>query len=344
MKQMLIKNSKGCGQRQLFRPVWCALMLFFVFGQQAHAAEPSFQKASFIPQWVPQAQFAGYYVAKEKGFYRDRGIDLTIIDGGPTAPADQMLIDGAADFATLWLSTAIAMRDQGIPIVNIAQMMQRSALMLVAFKSSHISSPVDMAGKKIGMWGPIFQVQPKALFAKYGIEVEPVRQSYSVNLFLRGGVDVAPAMWYNEYHTIINAGINEDELNTFFFYDHGLNFPEDGIYVLEETYDKNPALCGEFVAASVRGWEYAFAHPEEALDIIMAQLKKVYVPATRVHQRWMLNRMRDLMIPKDQPQQPMGHLDDADYQRVGTALLKYQMISELPAFSEFHEEVIVHEK
>ena len=315
----------------------------FIFALPAHAGEETLQKAIFLPQWVPQAQFAGYYTAEAKGFYKDQGIDLTITDGGPTSPADQMLKDGEADFATLWLSTAIAMRSQGARVVNIAQMVQRSALMLVAFKSSQIVSPKRMAGKKVGMWGPIFQIQPKALFAKYGIEVELVRQSYSVNLFLRGGVDVAPAMWYNEYHTILNSGVNEDELNTFFFYDHGLNFPEDGIYVLEETYEQNPDICRDFVAASIRGWEYAFAHPEEALDIIMAQLKKVHIPATRVHQRWMLNRMQDLMVDKDNGQKPMGRLDAEDYKRVGEALMEYQMISEIPAFSDFYKEVVSHE-
>lgn len=339
---MQTKKSSNYRDQKSFR--WTLLILPVIFlALPAQAAENFFQKASFSPQWVPQAQFAGYYVAKEKFFYQEHGIDLEIIDGGPASPADQMLKNGAVDFATLWLSTAIAMRSRGTRLVNIAQMVQRSALMLVAFKSSQITSPEDMAGKRVGMWGPIFQIQPKALFAKYGIDVEPVRQSYSVNLFLRGGVDVAPAMWYNEYHTILNAGVNKDELSTFFFYEHGLNFPEDGIYVLEETFDENPVLCRDFVAASIRGWEYAFAHPEEALDIIMAQLKKVYVPATRVHQRWMLNRMQDLMINRDQPQKPIGLLDAKDYHRVGNALLKYQMISGVPAFSEFHKEVMTNE-
>ena len=334
-----------CCRHSFYRVVvMCGLLMLVVLSSQAHAGEKSLRKASFIPQWVPQAQFAGYYVAYEKGFYRDNNIDLTIITGGPTAPADRLLKDGNADFATLWLSSAIAMRSKGVRLINIAQMVQRSALMLVALKSSHIVSPEDMAGKKVGLWGPLFQIQPKALFAKYDIQVKPVRQSYSVNLFLRGGVDVTSAMWYNEYHTILNAGINANELTTFFFYDHGLNFPEDGICVLEDTYAKDPELCSDFVCASIRGWAYALAHPEEALDIIMAQLKKAYIPATRVHQRWMLERIRDLMIPAGRKKQPMGHLNPDDYLRVGKSLLEYDMITKIPEFSEFHREVICHEK
>ena len=209
---MQTKKSSNYRYWKSFR--WILLILpLLLLALPAQAAENSLKKASFIPQWVPQAQFAGYYVAREKLFYQEHGIDLEIIDGGPASPADQMLKNGGADFATLWLSTAIAMRSQGIRLINIAQMVQRSALMLVAFKSSQITSPGDMAGKKVGMWGPIFQIQPKALFAKYGIEVEPVRQSYSVNLFLRGGVDVASAMWYNEYHTMSTTSGKAGGLN-----------------------------------------------------------------------------------------------------------------------------------
>ena len=154
---------------------------------------------------------------------------------------------------------------------------------------------------------------------------------------------MASAMWYNEYNTIINAGINPDELTTFFFNDYGLNFPEDGIYVLEETYDKNPGFCTDFVTASIRGWEYAFDHPEEALDIIMKQLMDAHIPATRVHQQWMLKRIQDLMIPGGKSTR-IGQLQADDYYRVAQALKDYGMIGDVPKFSEFHREVIRYEK
>ena len=203
------------------------LFLFFLITFQAGADARDLKKVCFIPQWVPQAQFAGYYVAYERGIYRKYGIDLSIITGGPARKPSDLLRKRTVDFATFWLSTGIQMRDEGIKVINIAQMMQRSALMLVAKKSSGINSPQDMNGKKVGLWSPIFQVQPKAFFRKYNLDVRVIRQSYSVNLFLRDGVDVASAMWYNEYHTILNSGLNSDELTTFFFHEHGLNFPED---------------------------------------------------------------------------------------------------------------------
>ena len=227
------------------------------------------------------------------------------------------------------------MRDQGVRLVNIAQTMQRSALMLVAKRTSGIRRPEDMQGKKVGLWGPVFQVQPKAFFKKYHLNVKTVRQSFSVNLFLRDGVDVASAMWYNEYHTILNSGLNPEELTTFFFHQYGLNFPEDGIYTLESTYRKDPALCKAFVKASLEGWRYAFEQTEEALDIVMKNLKKAYVPATRVHQRWMLARMKDLMSAEG-AKIPLGKLSSEDYTRVAGGLKENELIHEIPEFTVFY--------
>ena len=301
------------------------------------AAQSRLKKAIFAPQWVPQAQFAGYYVAQAHGIYKKHGIDLKIITGGPAQQSSDLLKEHKADFATLWLSTAISMRDQGVRLINIAQTMQKSALMLVAKKSSRIMRPAHMQGKKIGLWSPIFQIQPKAFFKKFNLNVKIVRQSFSVNLFLRDGVDVVSAMWYNEYHTILNSGLNPDELVTFFFHQYGLNFPEDGIYTLEETYRKDPDLCRAFVQASLEGWRYAFAHPGETLDIVMKNLESAYVPATRVHQKWMLERMRDLMLPDD-AEIPLGRLLSSDYMRVADGLKENGLIKNIPDFKDFYRE------
>jgi NitT/TauT family transport system substrate-binding protein len=318
----------------------CACLLLLVHST-AQGAEGALRKATFIPQWVPQAQFAGYYVAREKGIYRKHGIDLTILSGGPQSPPLDLLKEGKADFATLWLSTGIQARAQGVRLVNVAQMVQRSALMLVAKKSSGILSPGDLNGKKVGLWGPVFQVQPRAFFKKYQLEVKVIPQSFSVNLFLRGGVDAASAMWYNEYHTIIAAGIDPEELTTFLFHEHGLNFPEDGIYMLEESFQRDPDLCKSFVKASIEGWEQAFLHPGETLDMVMKNLKREYIPATRVHQKWMLERMKDLMLARD-AKPAMGTLLPEDYERVAAGLHGNDLIGEIPDFDTFHRKCADH--
>jgi NitT/TauT family transport system substrate-binding protein len=307
-------------------------LLFFVVSP-IDAAETTLKKASFIPQWSPQAQFAGYYVACEKGFYKKRGIDLTILQGGPDRPSSQFLTKGKADFATMWLSTAVRLAANGQEIINIAQTIQRSALMLVAKKSSNIKTPQDINGKKVSLWGEDFQIQPKAFFKRYNLEVKIVPQSFSVNLFLRGGVDVASAMWYNEYHTIINSGLDPDELTTFLFHEHGLNFPEDGIYTLEKTFKKDPPLSCDFVKASMEGWLYAFSHPEEALDIVLKYISQAKIPANRVHQKWMLNRMKDLISPPDGSS--IGMLQPRDYERVDYELKESDLVKRTPSYYSF---------
>ncbi len=311
--------------------------LFLIVICEAPAQGDDLKKASFIPQWVPQAQFAGYYIGLEKGIYRKHGIDLTIITGGPDYSPSELLTDGRADFASLWLSTGIQMRAGGEKIINIAQIMQRSALMLVAKKASGIEKPRDINGRKVGLWGTVFQIQPRAFLRKYDLTVQVVPQSFSVNLFLRDGVDVASAMWYNEYHTLLNCGIDPDELTTFFFHEHGLNFPEDGIYVLEETYNKDPELCTAFVLASIEGWRYAFDHPDEALAVTMRNLKKEHIPTTLVHQKWMLERMKDLILTENGEDTDIGGLLIEDYSRVARGLKSMGLIDSVPGFTSFYK-------
>lgn len=300
----------------------------------ASAAERTLKKATFIPLWSPQAQFAGYYTALEKGIYRKHGIDLTIIGGGPNYSASEYLRNGKADFALLWLTTAVQERASGVKLVNIAQIVQESSMMLVSRKSSGIKTPSDMNGKKVGLWGGDFAIPPHAFFNRFHIRVHEVPQSYTVNLFLRGGIDVASAMWYNEYHTIINAGINPDELNVFFLKDEGLNLPEDGLYALEKTARSDPDLVSEFARASLEGWDYAFAHPEEALDIIMKYMRAAKIPANRMHQKWMLARMRDLIMP-GRGKNGYGLLGRNDYEAAGKILLNDGIIRDIPAYGSF---------
>jgi NitT/TauT family transport system substrate-binding protein len=290
---------------------------------------------SFIPQWVPQAQFAGYYVAYEKGFYRARGLEVKILKGGPDFPPSELLPAGQADFGTMFLTTAIVKRAKGYKFINIGQIVQRSALMLVAKKSSGIKVPADIQNQRVGLWGAEFQIQPRAFFRQHRLKVKEIPQNATMNLFLRGGVALASAMWYNEYYQIILAGVNPDELTTFLLSDYGLKFPEDGIYCLESTYQQDPLRCLNFVRASLEGWHYAFKHPEEALDIVMKYANAAQVATNRVHQRWMLDRMRDLILPPGGGT-PLGCLEKETYLQVARELKKNGLIHMIPDFSQFH--------
>ncbi|MEN6616175.1 MAG: ABC transporter substrate-binding protein, partial [Syntrophorhabdus sp.] len=171
-----------------------------------------------------------------------------------------------------------------------------------------------------------------AFFKKHKIAVNVVPQSYSINLFLRDGVDAASAMWYNEYHSMLNAGINADELTTFAYSDYGLNFPEDGLYVMDELVKKDPASVCNFVRASIEGWKYSFDHPDKAIEIILKYMTEAKVPANKAHQKWMLDRMKDIIM---EPAVSPGTLKKEDYDRVGWELKESGLIREIPDIKSF---------
>jgi NitT/TauT family transport system substrate-binding protein len=320
----------------LKRACFNALLVFIVVLSGAAACFGADLKTiSFIPQWGPQAQFAGYYVAYEQGIYKKHGLDVRIIQGGAHKPSSETLEKGDADIASIWLSTAMQKRSHKVKLVNVGQIVQRSSLMLIAKKSRGIKKPEDLNGKKVGLWGAEFRIQPEAFFKKHKISVTVLPQSYSVNLFLRDGVDAASAMWYNEYHTILNAGMNPDELTTFFYSDYGLNFPEDGLYAMEDTLKKDPEAICAFVKASLEGWKYAFDHPDDAVSIILKYMVAANVPANRVHQKWMLSRMKDIIYPSDRDGALPGVLRKEEYDRVGRELKEAGIIRDVPDINSF---------
>ncbi len=315
--------------------LFIAIIIFLGFFQPATVFAGGLKQMSFIPQWSPQAQFAGYYVAQAKGFYQKCGLDLRILRGGPETPSSKALREGKADFATLFLTGGIQLRSNGVPVVNVAQIVQRSALMLIAKKSRGILSPADLAGKTVSIWEE-FSLQPKAFFRRNRLDVDIIPQGYTLNLFLMDGVDAATAMWYNEYHTVVNSGLDPDELTTFFLADYGLNFPEDGIYCLEQTLQKNPALVRCFVQASLDGWRYAFDHTEEALDILMEHVREANLPTNRVHQKWMLERMEEIIFPADSDIPP-GFLEKDEYEFVAAELFQAEIIKNIVHYEIFYD-------
>lgn len=311
--------------------VWLAVFAGLV---SPASAETGLKKARLMPLWSPQAQFAGYYMALEKGIYARHGIDLTILTGGPGRSAIQSLTNGEADFAVLWLSTALQQHDAGLKLVNLAQIVPRSSLLLVVRTASGIRTPKDLQGKKIGVWDGELSLPILAFLDRYHLQVRRIPQAYTVNLFLRGGLDAASAMWYNEYHTMLNAGINPEELRVFSLHEHGITFPEDGLYALEHRYRQDPALAEAFARASLEGWRYAFAAPEETLDVTLRIMRQAKVPASRSHQRWMLERMRDLMAPASDGEPP-GRLQPSGYQAAAAILRDHGVIKDVPDYETF---------
>ena len=254
-------------------------------------------KLVFTPHWIPQAQFAGYYVAQEQGFYTEEGLDVDIQHSTANIASLDLLKQGKADVVSTFLLDAIGKRANGVPLVNIGQLSQHSALMMVSKKKSGIDSPQKLHNKKLGIWSSGFEDVPLAFMHEHGIRMDLIRILQTVNLFLVDGVDALLVMYYNEYDQINNCGIDEDELNTFFFSDYNLDIPEDGLYCLEDSLSSKGDAYAGFLKATLKGWEYASQHREYAIDLVIGEMNRAHLPNNRVHQRWMLEKVLEMMAP-----------------------------------------------
>jgi len=292
------------------------------------------RKVRLMPYWVTSSQFSGYYVGIEKGIFRKHGIDLEVLPFDPFRSTTNEIANGHADFALLWLVNAIQLRSMGIDIVNIAQFSARSSLMLLAKKRSGIRKISDLNGKKVAIWSG-FELQSRALFSKYNLDVTTITIGSTNTLFLLDGADLINANWFDEYHAILNSGYDANELVPFFFADYGLNFPEDGIYCLSEKTRSDPGLCHDFVQAALESWMYAFDHPDEALDIVIRTARKENHPVNRSHQHWMLSHYRELYIPKGQTEINTLLLKK-DYDNVSGIILTSKLIHRIIPYDSFY--------
>lgn len=229
-------------------------------------------------KWVTQAQFAGYYVALENGFFAEEGLNVTIRPGGPDIAPPQVIAGGGADVIVEWMPAALAAREQGLPLVNIAQPFVRSGMMLTCLAETGITSPQDFRGRTLGVWFFGNEFPFLSWMATLGIPttggpdgVTVLRQGFNVDPLLQRQADCVSTMTYNEYWQIIDAGIAPDQLVTFKYEDQGVATLEDGLYVLEDRLS-DPAFVdrmARFVRASMRGWRWAEENPEEAALIVL---------------------------------------------------------------------------
>jgi NitT/TauT family transport system substrate-binding protein len=201
---------------------------------------------------------------------------------------------------------------EGVPVVNLAQLFHRSSLLLVAHADSGIQTAADLHGRKVAVW-PEFRAQPEALFRQAGVEVNVVEQGASMGVFLWRGVDAACAMRYNEFQQLYLSGFDPEDLNVIELETYNVGFPEDGIYVLERTLREAPGTSAAFVSASLRGWEYAFNHPEEATDAVMSRIEKAGLTSNRPHQRRMLATIREAVFKDGQSLSTVLRRDDFDF-------------------------------
>ena len=297
------------------------------------AAAP--QPVRLMLQWSHQAQFAGYYVALEKGFYNERGLDVSIIPGGPGLDPADFLIRGEVDFASLWLSTALTRSEQSVRLAQVAQIVNASNLVLITRNEDQINRPAELSGRKISIWGGDFRAPYLAWLQSVGATPQIFPQYYSVNLFLLKGVQACSAMYYNEVHMVYQTGIDMEELKLFFLQEDGFGFPEDGIYTTQERFRKNPELARKFREASLQGWRYAADHQSEALDIVMQYVTRDKVLTNRPHMKWMLEKILTSVIPGAKDSWAFGRLSRQDYSRTIQGMRQQGLLQQAPSYEEF---------
>ena len=285
---------------------------------QAAAAE----KVTLQLKWVTQAQFAGYYVAKDKGFYEEEGLDVEIKPGGPDIAPPQVLVGGGADVIVDWMPSALATREKGVPLVNIAQPFKASGMMLTCLKETGITKPEDFKGKTLGVWFFGNEYPFLSWMSTLGIKtdggadgVTVLKQGFNVDPLLQKQAACISTMTYNEYWQVIDAGIKEDELVTFQYEKEGVATLEDGLYVLEDKLN-DPAFkekMVKFVRASMKGWKWAEENPDDAAEIVLEN--DASGAQTEVHQKRMMGEVAKLTAGSN------GALDEADYKRTVATLL-----------------------
>lgn len=254
------------------------------------------KKFIFTPQWTAQAQFAGYYVAKEKGFYKQAGLDVDIVHPSITQPAISRVRNNESQATTLGLCQALEVIDDGIPMVNILQTSMNTSLVLVSRKDV---DPLKQPGMKVGIWSTGFGQLAICMSIKDHLNYEWVRFASNVNLFVSGAIDATLVMSYNEYYQLAQAGVKLTERNVYRFSDHDYNVQEDGLYMTRAYYDEHRDEARRFAQASKKGWEWAVAHPDETLDIVMDYVRREHIGTNRVLQKLMLAEVLNLLVDRE---------------------------------------------
>ncbi len=300
-----------------FKTVCAALALACAFSAQAQ------EKFTVQLKWVPQAQFAGYYVAAAKGYYKAEGLDVTIKPGGPDVSPVQVLAGNQADAVVNWMPDALAAREAGVPLVNIAQIFNRSGLMLTCKKASGVSKPADLKGKTLGVWFGGNEYPFLNWMAKLGLkpdtDIKVLKQGFNVDPLLQNQAACISTMIYNEYWQVVDAGVKEADLITFFYEDQGVASLEDGLYVLEGKL-KDPAFVArstKFLRATLKGWADAVKDPAGAAKIVVAADPSGSA-TLKVQQRQMENVAKLITTAGTHK---LGYLEPVAYERTVKVLL-----------------------
>ena len=287
----------------------------------------------FTPQWTAQAQFAGYYVAEAKGFYREAGLKVKIEHPSSTQPAMSRLRNNQCQATTLQLCQAMEIIDQGIPLVNILQTSMNNAMVIVSARGR---DPLTHKGARVGIWSVGFGQLAICMSIKDHLDYEWIRFAQNINLFLAGALDATLAMSYNEYYQLVQAGIKMTDKNVYRFCDHGYNVQEDGVYMTRDYYEQHKEQARRFARASRKGWEWAAAHPDETLEIVMQYVDKNHIATNRVMQRLMLKEILRLQVDRESKKREFRLRPDM-VKQASRLMVENMMLSREVTFKELSE-------
>ncbi|MDF2609806.1 MAG: myristoyl transferase [Lachnospiraceae bacterium] len=287
------------------------------------AAGGELDKVTLQLKWLPQSQFMGYYVAAEKGYYEEEGIDIEILPGGSDIIPEQNVYNGVANIGVTWVSSLMTYQAQGYELQEIAQIFQKSGLLLVSKAETGIASPEDLAGKKVGNWFGGNEYEILALLEKYQLDknsdLELVQQDYTMDQVKEGSIDAASAMTYNEFGLLLESGIAKEDLNVIDMNDEGVAMMEDCLFVNSEWAAENEDLIVRFLRASIKGWAEASANPQAAGEIVYNVDKSVSLE----HQVYMAEEVAKLVVPEGFDPANIGSIDMAAIQQTADYLALY---------------------
>lgn len=272
------------------------LISFLALVATVHVVQAQDETIVFTPQWTAQAQFAGFYVAEAKGFFREAGVKVKIEHPSVSQSAMSRIRSNASQATTLHLCQAIEIVDGGFPLVNILQTSMNNGMVIISARGK---DPLTQKGAKVGIWSVGFGQLAIIMSLKEHLDYKWVRFAQDINLFLTGALDATLAMSYNEYYQLIQAGLELDEKCVYRFCNHGYNVQEDGVYMTRAYYEQHREQARKFAAACRKGWEWAAKHPEEALDIVMKQVEDNKIATNRVMQRLMLKEVLRLQVDRE---------------------------------------------
>ena len=281
------------------------------------------QKITFSPQWSAQSQFAGYYAALEKGFYDEVGLDVSIVHPSNSYSSINMLKDGTTDFITCELIQAMMVSDKGISLVNLLQTTQHTTLVLISHEKN-ISKMSDLAGRRIGTWKVGFSEIPYIIDKEHKLGVEWVKFINPLNIYISRAIDATLGKSYNEGILFSMSGITPGSILR--FSEMGYDYPEDGLYVSEAFFKKNPDVCRKFAEASRKGWEWVRNNRKEAVDIVMKYVKEANVSTNIYVQKWMLEEVLE-MQEDEKGEAPSYQLNANAFYWLNDVLLKHGYIS-----------------